>query len=280
MKSRKVASVTYLIIFLACIWQSTGYISSYRQSEYEKAIETMSYQLKYRNAYATPYSEYSQTILETAAEEENTTETQQKTVYLTFDDGPTTRTGEILDILKKYDVKATFFVIKNKEEYVQYMQRAVAEGHTIGVHSASHKYKEIYKSVDSYLSDFTECYDYIYAATGYSPTIFRFPGGSVNNYNADTRRDIVREMSRRGFVYFDWNVESNDSSSNLSADTIYNNVIKGCKGKQRAVVIMHDSIGKKTTVEALDRIIPSLKEDGWTFAPLANEVKPVIFKMK
>jgi len=159
------------------------------------------------------------------------------------------------------------------------MQRAVEEGHSIGVHSASHKYKEIYRSVDAYLSDFTECYDYIYNATGFSPTIFRFPGGSVNNYNSATCKDIAQEMARRGFIYFDWNVESNDSSSNQSADTIYSNVINGCKGKNRAVVIMHDSIGKKTTVQALERIIAKLKEDGWNFAALTNEVRPVIFRM-
>ena len=280
MKKRGVASVTYLIIFLACIWSCTNTMSAFGQSEYEKTIETITYQLDYKNTYSTPYSTYADTILETATGEETTTETQPKTVYLTFDDGPSPRTGEILDILKEYNIKATFFVIKCKDEYIQYLQRAVEEGHTIGVHSASHKYKEIYRSVDDYLSDFTRCYDFIYNATGYTPTIFRFPGGSVNDYNAATRKDIVREMSRRGFIYFDWNVESSDSGSSLSSETIYNNVIKGCNGKQRAVVIMHDSIGKKTTVEALKKIIPALMEDGWNFEPLANEVKPVIFKMK
>jgi len=148
------------------------------------------------------------------------------------------------------------------------------------VHSASHKYKEIYKSVDAYLQDFTLCYDYIQNNTGYSPTIFRFPGGSVNNYNKNIRRDIVREMTRRGFIYFDWNVESNDSSSGMSADAIYKNVIEGCKGKQRAVIVMHDSFTKNTTVRALDRIITALKEDGWKFATLNNEIKPVIFRLK
>ena len=171
-------------------------------------------------------------------------------------------------------------LVVNKDEYIPYMIRAVNEGHTIGVHSASHRYKEIYRSVDDYLQDFTQCYDYINTHTGYSPTIFRFPGGSVNNYNRATRKDIAREMIRRGFVYFDWNVESNDSASGMSADAIYKNVMEGCKGKQRAVILMHDSFTKNTTVTALERIINDLKKDGWDFAVLNNEVKPVIFRMK
>ena len=201
-------------------------------------------------------------------------------VYLTFDDGPSPRTGEILDILKKHDVKATFFVIKNKDEYIPYMKRAAEEGHSIGVHSYTHKYKEIYASIDAYLADFTRCYDYIYRNTGYSATIYRFPGGSVNNHNRPTRKEIAAEMSRRGYIYFDWNVESGDSASGISRNTIYNNVIDGCKGKKRAVIIMHDSTGKNSTVQALDDIITTLKADGWQFAPLTNEVKPVIFRMK
>lgn len=280
MKRKTVAVAVYIMIFFTGIWYCAGVADFYPTGKYEKAIETLSYQLDYEYTYSSTYSPYASQLLQTATGEESDMEKQEKTVYLTFDDGPSPRTEEILDILKKYGVKATFFVIINNDEYTQYMQRAAREGHSIGVHSASHRYKDIYRSVDDYLADFTQCYDYIYNATGYSPTIFRFPGGSVNDYNASTRRDIVREMTRRGFIYFDWNVESSDSASKLSADTIYSNVIKGCNGKQRAVVIMHDSAGKKTTVEALERIIPKLIEDGWKFEVLTNEVKPVIFRMK
>ena len=98
--------------------------------------------------------------------------------------------------------------------------------------------------------------------------------------SAATRQDIVAEMGRRGYIYFDWNVESNDSSNVKDAAVIYNNVINGCKGKKRAVVIFHDSTSKKATVRALENIITTLKADGWQFGALTNEIKPVIFRMK
>ncbi len=278
MTRRHISLTTYLVIFFACVWLCSDENNLYSQGSYDTRIDKLSYQLKYPHIYSAVYSPYVTQIEEMSITDTDATE--EKMVYLTFDDGPSPRTGEILDILKKHDVKATFFVIKAKDEYTQYLVRAVQEGHAIGVHSASHKYKEIYASVTAYLDDFTECYNYIYDNTGYEPTIYRFPGGSVNNYNAFTRKEIVREMSRRGYIYFDWNVESNDSSNSINADTIYNNVINGCKGKNRAVIIMHDAINKKETVAVLDSIITQLKSDGWQFSALTNEVRPVIFRMK
>lgn len=276
MKNRTVALSIYIMVFFACVWQVSTRAEKETASQYNKEIYKLSYQLKYRQTYSPVYSSFSENILET-----NTTpETEEKMVYLTFDDGPSHRTGEILDILKEENIKATFFVLKTKDEYIPYLKRAVEEGHTIGVHSASHKYKEIYASVDAYLADFTECYNFIYETTDVQPTIFRFPGGSVNNYNQATCKDIAREMARRGFIYFDWNVESADSGNNLSSNTIYNNIINGCKGKNRAVVIMHDSNSKTSTVEALPAVIKQLKADGWQFAALTNQVRPVVFRMK
>ena len=277
MNNKGYAIAVYIMVFFGCVWQVSEKARYDTADTFESHMKKLSYQLDYSNTYSPVFSPYSQH----KAKEVNTGLSQEeKTAYLTFDDGPSPRTAEILDILKKHDVKATFFVINAKDEYIPYMKRAVEEGHSIGVHSCSHKYKEIYASTDAYLADFTRCHDYIYQHTGYSPTIFRFPGGSVNNYNSATRKEIVREMGRRGYIYFDWNVESNDSRRNMSADAIYNNVVKGCSGKNRAVVIMHDSTGKKSTVQALDSIITKLKEDGWKFAALTNEIKPVIFRMK
>lgn len=277
MKNKAYRLTVYIIVFLVCAWQSGGKAQQDISGEYVKQIQKLSYQLDYSDTYSPVFSPYSGDV----SQDVNTTDTpEEKMIYLTFDDGPSPRTGEILDILKKHNIKATFFVIKSKDEYIPFMKRAVEEGHTIGVHSYTHEYRDIYSSVDAYLDDFTRCYNYIYDNTGYEPTIYRFPGGSVNNYNASTRRDIVAEMGRRGYIYFDWNVESNDSSSNMSSSTIYNNVINGCKNKNRAVIIFHDSTSKKSTVQALENIITTLKSDGWQFAALDNEVKPVIFRMK
>ena len=147
MKKRPIMITVYIIILFSCVWFCTDNISVHSKGEYDRMIETLSYQLAYKNTYASVYSPFASRILETALDN-NITE-EKKTIYLTFDDGPSPRTAEILDILAEYDIKATFFVINAKDEYTQYLQRAVAEGHTIGVHSASHKYREIYKSVDS-----------------------------------------------------------------------------------------------------------------------------------
>lgn len=276
MKSKPSILTLYITVFFACVWSVAAQAQKEAESDFNRQIRKLSYQLDYAKTYSPAFSPFTNKILET-----NTTVPQEeKVVYLTFDDGPSPVTGQILDILKEEDVKATFFVINTKDEYIPFMQRAVAEGHTIGVHSMSHSYKDIYRSVDAYLDDFTKCYNYIFDNTGVSPSIFRFPGGSVNNYNSHTRKAIAEEMLRRGYIYFDWNVESGDSGKNISADTIYNNIIKGCKGKNRAVIIMHDAHNKSSTAQALAPVIKKLKEDGWQFGCLTNEVRPVVFRMK
>lgn len=279
MKKRIAVTAVYLALAVVCVMFAAKDSEAGGQS-FQDTVNMLEYQLDYPRLYCWQYSPHIEEVTKAVRSGESMEEENEvKTVYLTFDDGPSPRTQEILDILEKHDVKATFFVIKN-EKYAEYMEMAALKGHTIGIHSTSHKYREIYESVDAYLRDFQQCYDFVYQNTKIQPSVFRFPGGSVNNYNVNTRKDIVAEMTRRGFVYFDWNVESSDGTGKLSADTIYNNVINGCKGKNRAVVIMHDSIDKKTTVRALDRIITHLKEDGWTFAAIDADVKPVIFRMK
>ena len=120
------------------------------------------------------------------------TKTLPNTVYLTFDDGPSSRTSEILDILKKENIKATFFVIgKEGEKEPEIMRRIVEEGHTLGIHTYSHVYTNVYASVESYLEDFNRTYELIYEATGLKTEIFRFPGGSINKYNALFYEEIL-----------------------------------------------------------------------------------------
>ncbi len=260
----------YLVIAVVVIISFSTNGTDLANTNFNKAIDTLSYQLQNPHLYALKLDESVETI-----------SSEEKVVYLTFDDGPSPRTGEILDILKEYNIKATFFVLQpQEEEYSEYLIRAADEGHSIGIHTSSHKYKEIYESVESYLLDFENAYSYIKTTTGLTPNIFRFPGGSVNNYNKDIINDLVKEMTRRGFVYFDWNVESNDSNENLSSNSIYNNVIEGVGEKERAIIIMHDSYTRKTTVEALDEIIKTLLEKGYVFKTLDETVDPIQFKLK
>ena len=187
----------------------------------------------------------------------------EKEIYLTFDDGPSESTGEILNILKQNNIKATFFVVTNNHdtpEMRSMLQRIVREGHTIGIHSYSHNYALIYSSVKAYLSDFYKVYQWVYDVTGVCPTIFRFPGGSINEYNGGVYREIITEMNRRGFTYYDWNMAAGDASEKpIQASTIEDTILSQAKSVMRGIVLMHDSSRKGTTVQALQGIIQGLQ---------------------
>lgn len=201
----------------------------------------------------------------------------KKTMYLTFDDGPSDNTARILDILKQKNVKATFFVVgKEGDKPRKMMKRIVDEGNTIAVHTYSHKYEEVYTSVEAYLNDFNKIYNLIYENTGVKPTLFRFPGGSVNSYNKGIRQAVIKEMQRRRFSYFDWNVSCGDGSSkDYSKQELVNNVLSTLDGKERGVVLMHDSNQKDTTVDALPDIIDGLRAQGFLLDKLTNRVLPI-----
>lgn len=196
-------------------------------------------------------------------------------IYITFDDGPSPYTEEILEILEKHDIKATFFLSPEDTENDARLINLICEkGHTIGIHTASHVYSSIYGSVEGYLEDFDTAFRRIYDITGQKCRFFRFPAGSVNAYNRAIRNDIIDEMSRRGFVYFDWNVDSRDAVGADKAQ-IKNNVLTGLKGTKRAVILFHD--GMKTTVGVLEEIIEKLENEGREFRPIDEQVKPVQF---
>lgn len=276
MKKAVCTLLFYFVLAVFCIYSCTGfYTIEESDSQYEKAIEQLEYQLGYTEIYN---SRNSRPAVEISAK---SNDNEIHTVYLTFDDGPSQRTNEILDILDEYDIKATFFIISgNNSADRDILKRIHSEGHTIGVHSASHSYREIYSSVDSFLADFETCYNFIEDTTGVAPQIFRFPGGSVNSYNKNVCRDIIDEMGRRGFTYFDWNVSSDDATKHSDEDSIYTKVMSGCEGRNASVVLMHDSAPKKDTVAALKRIVPDLLEQGYIFDRLDENVHPTVFKIE
>lgn len=208
------------------------------------------------------------------------TKTVPNTVYLTFDDGPSDRTAEILDILKKENIKATFFVVGRegaKENGQELMKRVVAEGHAIGVHTYTHAYNSVYESVESFLDDFNLTYQLIYETTGVKTDIFRFPGGSINKYNTLFYEENIAEMTRRGFTYYDWNASNGDADSKANAESVYNNTIRSSEKKDRIILLMHDSAGKYYTVAALPKIIEYYKSRGFQFESLTNDVSPIAF---
>ena len=208
-----------------------------------------------------------------------TVESEKPVVYLTFDDGPSPNTEVLLNLLKENDVKATFFVVYKEGEYAKSLyKRIVDEGHTLGIHSATHKYTDIYASVDAYLADFEKLSSYLYEVTGYKPTIFRFPGGSINVYNKEIYMQLTAEMLRRGYNYYDWNISSGDAATaGMSVAQIENN-IRGSVSTKRSsnIVLMHDSSAKGTTIEAMRRMLPLIKEE-YNLLPLSPTVKPITF---
>lgn len=201
-----------------------------------------------------------------------------KIVHLTFDDGPSQNTPKVLDILDQFNIKATFFVVYTAEEpYCNYYQEIVKRGHTLAIHTASHNYKQIYASVDAYLEDFNKIYTYVYEKTGVRPTLFRYPGGSTNCLSYASGKAIMKEMDRRGFIYYDWNVSSGDGGNQATRNTIYEWVTQKALTTNESVVLMHDSGGKGETVAALPSVIETLQDAGCTFAPLTPSTKPIQF---
>lgn len=202
---------------------------------------------------------------------------ETNTIYLTFDDGPSSNTYSILKYLRDFDVKATFFVVPNRSEECAAALRAIAnDGHAIGIHSSSHEYNKIYASVNAFLDDFYEAWDIVREVTGKAAPIFRFPGGSLNDYNTETRDDIIAEMTRRGFRFFDWNVDSGDVANATWTD-MYNSIPKDIRGNYRSFVLMHDSKNTPNTVLVLEDVLRVLKGEGYKFDKINDDTKPVQF---
>ena len=182
-------------------------------------------------------------------------------VYLTFDDGPSIYTDDILDILDEYGVKATFFVVgrENTASYARYL-RIVEEGHTLGMHSYSHVYSDIYASPEAFAEDTQRIRSLLEDVTGQTPVFYRFPGGSSNDVSATDVRELAEYLESQGIIYFDWNVSSGDAGRvPLTSDQIVQNALSGIQTRDTTVILLHDTAAKRSTVYALPRIIEALQ---------------------
>ena len=206
------------------------------------------------------------------------TENTEKIAYLTFDDGPSDLTPKVLDLLDQYQAKATFFVVcKNNEEYAEYLSEIVRRGHTLALHSYSHNYNEIYASKDAFHQDYEKVFGWVVETTGYTPFLYRFPGGS-NNGSSYVGSAIRKEMARRGFQYFDWNVSSGDGSNLTTTSNIIDNICNNIDHVENPVVLMHDGSGKNATLAALPTVLQNLSDAGYEFRSLDQTVSPVQFR--
>lgn len=199
-------------------------------------------------------------------------------VYLTFDDGPSIYTEDILDILDRYDIKATFFVVgKETEDAKQAYRDIVEKGHTLGMHSYSHKYSEIYASEETFAEDFRKLQDYLEEVTGVKSNVYRFPGGSSNTVSKVDMKMLATFLNEQNVRFFDWNVASGDgSSARLSVDTLVKNSTKGLEEYAESVILLHDSGEKRTTVEALPIIIEKIQAmEDTVILPITDATEPL-----
>lgn len=275
-------ALAILIPVIGCILLSVRVFQLKKQvAVLTEQLPTEEMQEEASGVYETTKVEESVRDAETKAEEPakiNPVKSSGKKVYLTFDDGPSSNTDQILDILKDYDVKATFFVVgKTDERSVKAYQRIVEEGHTLAMHSYSHKYDEIYESKEAFARDLNSLQEYLYETTGVWPRIYRFPGGSSNTVSKVDMQELIEYLTDIGITYFDWNVASGDAvSRTLPAETIVNNCLSGIEKQKESVILMHDASNKGTTIEALPQIIEAIQEQGDAeLLPITDETVPV-----
>ena len=195
--------------------------------------------------------------------------TNGKVICLTFDDGPSDHTAYLLDILKKYNVKATFFVVNTGA--IALVQRAATEGHTVAIHSATHQFGQIYASEEAYFADLYRMQNIITGFTGKKPMLVRFPGGTsntVSKFNPGIMTRLTKALTEKGFRYCDWNVDSKDAAGAKTEEEVFNNVIKGIGKKSYAIVLQHDTRG--FSVRAVEKIIVWGIVNGYSFWNLTD----------
>ncbi len=197
-----------------------------------------------------------------------------KRAYLTFDDGPSKNTEKILKILKEHNVRATFFVcgyVEDDESLRPLYKKIVDEGHTIAMHSYSHRYADIYSSAESFEVDLDKIHTLIYNETGVDAKIYRFPGGSgntVSKLDMNIFKDILHE---KGYEYWDWNVYPGDpSGSSIPKEKIVSGILDKADGFNSAIILLHDTGAKDTTVEALPEVIEGLLDKNIELLPMSE----------
>ncbi|MCC5911252.1 MAG: polysaccharide deacetylase [Clostridiaceae bacterium] len=258
--------------------------------EEEKPEETDSEEdteIKYPK-YDSPSDEPSKEINyeDSKQEQENKQSNSDKKVFLTFDDGPTHLTPMVLDILKEYEVNATFFTIgKLMEKYPEYVGRAYDEGNMVLPHSYSHDFA-IYSTLDTFYEDFYKAEDTYKEVLGFeAPPIFRFPGGSSNHssFNFGGKQfmpKLTEDIKEKGYYYIDWNVDSGDTGPDYNnAEKLLENVLQGVVNTDYAIVLFHDLVKNEKILEILPEIIGTLQEQGYVFETFRDISQDELDKM-
>lgn len=220
-------------------------------------------------------------MAEQEEEKEEPVMAEEKIMYITFDDGPSKHTQEVLDILAKYKIKATFFVTGENPEYADMITEIHNQGHALGIHTFSHEYSNIYASEEAYFEDVDKVAALIKEKAGIDTHFLRFPGGSSNTVSRKYSDGIMTRLSKaveeKGYQYYDWNVHNGDGDPGISSDGLYNQLMEELKGKKEAMVLMHDGGGNANTVASLDACLKSMMQQGWTFKTIEENGDTPIF---
>ncbi len=219
-----------------------------------------------------------QTALPVQTSFDESVDNEEKTVYLTFDDGPSKTTQIVLDILKEKNIKATFFVMaaSNNEQYLPLITSIVDDGHLIGLHTCSHVYEDIYKSSEAFWQDIENLKEKLSLYGVQNTNVLRFPGGSGNTVSRqysseDLMATLKQQATEKGYGYFDWTVDAQDAiGGSRDAQSVYNRVIKQAQGQTSCIVLMHDTNATNNSINALPDIIEWFKNAGYTFKTLDN----------
>jgi Predicted xylanase/chitin deacetylase len=205
-----------------------------------------------------------------------------KTAFLTFDDGPSYVTPRLLETLKKHNIKATFFVTGQYEEYFPVLKQISDDGHVIALHSYTHDFSEIYSSPEAFWEDMARLDDLIFEITGhYAAKILRFPGGSSNTVcqrygGGSIMHTLIDQCEQKGYAYFDWTIDTRDAlGGTVSASTICTRVTDNIEHVPVAVILMHDGPQQKTAPVAADTVIASLTGLGYVFDTLDHLAEKV-----
>lgn len=203
----------------------------------------------------------------------------EKVIYLTFDDGPSENiTNKVLDILKENDVKGTFFLIGNQIPGLENVVRRIhAEGHSIGLHTYTHKFRKIYSNEVNFIREMKKCEEEVRSVTGTSPNIIRFPGGSRRHLN----NSFLTSLHNYNYKIYDWNMETLDGiNPKISPYKILKAATNNKENLSTIVLLLHCDYTHKNTCSALPSIINYYKAQGYTFKPITKDTPELFFDIK
>lgn len=201
----------------------------------------------------------------------------KKRAYLTFDDGPSLNTGELLQVLRENNVKATFFVLGKEDDCSKdYYKQIVKEGHTLGIHAYNHDYNKLYQSEQSFQKDFKKIHQLLLDVTGVDVKYYRFPGGSSNTVSKVPIKKLIRFLHKNGVEYYDWNALNEDAVTvGLTTGQLNKNIMKDVSHLNSAVILMHDLNESHNTIDALPDLIKTLRKQGFELLPI-DENTPLV----